>query len=133
MPVERISKSFKDVSMSFTINPLTSDLVALKNESAIARSLRNLILTERGERFFNNNLGSRVNSILFESLDYITASSIKDEIETTIELYEPRVELLGVDCNPDFDSNELNVTIRYNIIGIEAQPQQLSFALQPTR
>lgn len=133
MPVERISKSFKDISMSFQVNPLTYDLIALTNENAIARSLRNLVLTDRGERFFNNNLGSRVNSLLFESLDDITASSIRDEIENTINNYEPRVELISVNATPDYDNNQLNVAIKYYIIGIEAQPQQLSFALQPTR
>ena len=133
MPVQRVSKSFKDISMSFQVNPLTYDLIALTNENAIARSLRNLVLTDRGERFFNNNLGSRVSSLLFESLDDITASSVRDEIENTINNYEPRVELISVDATPDYDNGELNVTIKYYIIGIEAQPQQLSFALQPTR
>jgi hypothetical protein len=133
MPVERVSKSFKDISMSFQVNPLTYDLIALTNENAIARSLRNLVLTDRGERFFNNNLGSRVSSLLFESLDDITASSVRDEIENTINNYEPRVELISVDATPDYDNGELNITIKYYIVGIEAQPQQLSFALQPTR
>jgi len=133
MPVERISKAFKDVSMSFQVSPLTYDIIALKNETAIARSIRNLVLTDRGERFFNNDLGSRVNSILFESLDEISASSAKDEIENTINLFEPRVNLISVDVLPNYDDGELNVTIRYYIVGIDAQPQQLSFALQPTR
>lgn len=133
MPAERISKAFKDVSMSFQVSPLTYDIIALKNETAIARSIRNLVLTDRGERFFNNDLGSRVNSILFESLDEISASSVKDEIENTINLFEPRVSLISVDVLPNYDDGELNVTIRYYIVGIDAQPQQLSFALQPTR
>ena len=85
MPVQRISKSFKDISMSFQVNPLTEDLIAIKNQTAIARSLRNLVLTAPGERFFNNNLGSRVNELLFENMDDITASSIKSEIENTIK------------------------------------------------
>ena len=133
MPLERVSRGFKDISMSFQVNPLTYDLIALTNENAIARSLRNLVLTNRGERFFDNNLGSRVNSLLFESLDDITASSVRDEIENTINNYEPRVELISVDATPDYDNGELNITIRYYIVGIDAQPQQLSFALQPTR
>jgi phage baseplate assembly protein W len=133
MPAERVSKSFRDISMSFQVSPLTYDLIALRNENAIARSIRNLVLTNRGERFFNNDLGSRVNSILFESLDEISASAVKDEIESTINLFEPRVNLISVDVSPNYDSNELGVTIRYFIVGIDAQPQQLSFALQPTR
>ena len=133
MPLERISQGFKDISMSFQVNPLTYDLIALTNENAIARSIRNLVITDKGERFFNNNLGSRVSSLLFESLDDITASSVKDEIENTINNYEPRVELISVTAIPDYDSSELGIIIKYFIVGIDAQPQQLSFALQPTR
>ena len=133
MPAERVSKSFKDISASFQVNPLTYDIIALKNENAIARSVRNLVLTEKGERFFNNSLGSGVNRLLFESIDDITASSIKDEISNTIQNYEPRVDLIGVDVSPNYDNLEFNVTIRYTIVGIDVQPQQLSFALQPTR
>ena len=133
MPLERVSQGFKDISMSFQVNPLTYDLIALTNENAIARSIRNLVITDKGERFFNNNLGSRVSSLLFESLDDITASSVKDEIENTINNYEPRVELISVTAIPDYDSNELGIIIKYFIVGIDSQPQQLSFALQPTR
>ena len=133
MPVQRISRSFKDISMSFKVNPLTDDLIAIKNQTAIARSLRNLVLTSPGERFFNNNLGSRVNQLLFENMDDLTAASIKSEIENTINNYEPRVKLLKTRVSPNPDSNEFDVIITYEIVGIEAQAQQLSFALQPTR
>lgn len=133
MPLQRVSQGFKDISMSFQVNPLTYDLITLTNENAIARSIRNLVITDKGERFFNNNLGSRVSSLLFESLDEITASSVKDEIENTINNYEPRVELISVTAIPDYNSSELGITIKYFIVGIDAQPQQLSFALQPTR
>lgn len=133
MPLERVSKSFKDISLSFQVNPLTYDIIAIKNENAIARSIRNLVLTQPGERFFNNSLGSKVSRLLFETMDDITASSIKDEIQNTITNYEPRVELINVDVSPDYENLEFNVTIRYYIVGIDAQPQQLSFALQPTR
>ena len=133
MPVQRISKSFKDISMSFQVNPLTEDLIAIKNQTAIARSLRNLVLTAPGERFFNNNLGSRVNELLFENMDDITASSIKGEIENTIKNYEPRVKLLSTKVSANPDSYEFDVIITYEIIGIDAQAQQLSFALQPAR
>ena len=133
MPIERVSKSFKDISMSFQINPINSDLIALKNESAIARSIRNLIFTLHGERFFNQNLGSQISRSLFENIDEISASVIKDEISNTINNYEPRVRLLNVIVSPDYDNNNFNVTINYLIVGIDALPQQLSFALQPTR
>ena len=133
MPVQRISRSFKDISMSFKVNPLNDDLIAIKNQTAIARSLRNLVLTAPGERFFNNNLGSRVNQLLFENMDDLTAASIKSEIENTIKNYEPRVKLLKTRVSPNPDSYEFDVIITYEIVGIEAQAQQLSFALQPTR
>ena len=133
MPAQRVSKGFKDISSSFQVNPLTYDLIAIKNETAIARSIRNLVLTYQGERFFNPILGSKVSRLLFESLDEITASAIKDEITVTINNFEPRVNLLAVDVSPDYDNVEFNVTVRYEIIGIDVLPQQLSFALQPTR
>ena len=133
MPVQRISKTFKDISMSFKVNPLNDDLIAVKNTTAIARSLRNLVLTAPGERFFNENLGSNVNNLLFENMDDVTASSIKDEIQNTINNYEPRVKLLKTQVSPNFESLEFDVVIRYQIIGVEAQPQQLSFALEPAR
>ncbi len=133
MPVQRISKTFKDISMSFKVNPLNDDLIAIKNQTAIARSLRNLVLTAPGERFFNENLGSNVNNLLFENMDDVTASSIKDEIQNTINNYEPRVKLLRTQVSPNFETLEFDVVIKYEIIGVEAQPQQLSFALEPAR
>jgi phage baseplate assembly protein W len=133
MPLERISKGFKDLSMTFQVNPLNYDLIALKNESAIARSVRNLVLTQPGERFFNEDLGSGISKSLFENLDEISASIIKDEIKNTINNYEPRVNLIDIIVSPNYDENEFNVTIQYRIVGIDVLPQQLSFALQPTR
>ena len=133
MPLERVSQGFKDLSMSFQVNPLNNDLISIKNETAIARSVRNLIFTLPGERFFNENLGSRVSQTLFENMDEISASVIKDEITNTINNYEPRVDLISVDVSPNYDNNEFNVTINYYIVGIDVLPQQLSFALQPTR
>jgi phage baseplate assembly protein W len=133
MPVERISKGFKDVSASFLVSTLNYDLISLKNENAIARSLRNLVLTLPGERFFNENLGSNVSKSLFDNIDSVSASIIESEIENTIKNYEPRVNLLAVNVVPDFDNNNFDVTITYEIIGIDVLPQQLTFALQQTR
>lgn len=133
MPVERISSQFIDLSMSFQVNPLNYDLITLKNENAIARSIRNLVLTYPGERFFSPNLGSKVSRSLFENIDDISASLIQDEIKNTINNYEPRVKLIGVDVSPDYDNNQFYVTVRYYVVGIDALPQQLSFALQPAR
>ena len=133
MPLERVSKGFKDISMSFEANPLNNDLIGVKNDTAIARSIRNLVLTNPGERFFNPNLGSRVYESLFDNVDEISASSIKDEIEETIINYEPRVKLKDIRVKPDFDNYTFDVTLIYDIIGIDALPQQLNFALQSTR
>ena len=119
--------------MSFQVNPLTDDLIAIKNQTAISRSIRNLVLTTPGERFFNNGIGSRVNDLLFENVNDLTASSVRSEIENTIKNFEPRVKLLSTQVSANADSNEFDVIIRYEIIGIDAQAQQLSFALQPTR
>ena len=133
MPLERVSKGFRDISMTFQVNPLNYDIIGLKNESAIARSVRNLVFTLPGERIFNENLGSKVSRSLFENMDEISASVIQDEIENTIRNYEPRVNLIDVVVSPNYDENEFNVTINYRIVGIDVLPQQLSFALQPTR
>ena len=133
MPLERISRSFKDISLSLQVSPLTFDVLTLKNETAIARSVRNLVLTLPGERFFNPEVGSDISQSLFENIDAISASTIKSQIESTIRSYEPRVSLTKVLVEPNFDNNEFNVTIRYNIIGIDVPPQQLVFVLQPTR
>ena len=133
MPVQRVSKGFRDINMSFKVNPLTYDLIANKNETAIARSIRNLILTAPGERPFNPELGSQVSRLLFEPIDDITTDALKEQIENTINNFEPRVRLRQVVVQPNFDNNEYDISIRYDIIGIEATSQQLSFALQQTR
>ena len=133
MPVERVSRGFKDISSSFKVNPLNEDIITIKNETAIARSLRNLIMTVPGERFFNPLLGSQVTGLLFENIDELTASAIKDEITTTIDNFEPRVDLTEVDVSPNQDNSEFNVTINYEIVGIDVLPQELTLALQPTR
>ena len=119
--------------MSFEVNPINEDLITVKNNTAIARSIRNLVLTTPGERFFNEDLGSRVSEVLFDNLDEISASSIRDEVEETIIKFEPRVKLKDVLVKPNYDNNEFDVTVIYDVIGIEALPQQLNFALQSTR
>jgi len=133
MPLQRVSQGFKDISMSFQSNPLTNDLIALKNESAIARSVRNIVFTLPGEKFFNENFGSRISRSLFENLDSSSSLTIKDEIENSIRNYEPRVSLIDVQVNPDFDNNAFDVIIIYRIVGIDVPAQQLQFVLQPTR
>ena len=133
MPQQRVSQSFKDISMSFETNPLNDDLIALKNSSAIARSIRNIVFTQPGEKFFNPEFGSRVSESLFEIVDEVSSIAIRDEIRSSIINYEPRVRLLDVIVIPNVDDNEMNVTVKYKIIGIDIQPQQLDFVLLPTR
>lgn len=133
MPVERLSRGFKDLSASFQTSPLNNDLISLKNESAIARSVRNLVLTVRGERPFQPILGTGVSRLLFENMDKLTASAIRSEIRTTIENYEPRVEINEILVEPDFERNAFHVTLQYFIIGMDVPEQELTFALEPTR
>ena len=133
MPVQRVSQGFKDISASFKINPLNLDLIALRNENAIARSIRNLVFTLPGEKPFQPNVGCNVTKLLFENLDRLTASSIESEIRNTVNNFEPRVRLTAVIVNPNFDDNLFEVTLKYDIVGIDLPRQQLLFALQPTR
>tara|TARA_B100001057_G_scaffold186596_1_gene187379 strand:+ start:2876 stop:3277 length:402 start_codon:yes stop_codon:yes gene_type:complete len=133
VPVQRVSRGFKDVSATFQVNPINSDVIILKNENAIARSIRNLIFTVPGEKPFAPTLGSNVTALLFENMDLLTASSIKSEIEYTVNNFEPRVNLTDVEVTANIDNNQFDCVIRYEIVGIDVLPQQLTFALQPTR
>jgi phage baseplate assembly protein W len=133
MPLERVKQEFKDISMSFETNPLNDDLIALKNTTAIARSIRNIVFTRPGEKFFNPEFGSRITESLFENMDEVSALAIRDEIENSIKNFEPRVNVREVRVVPDFTNNEMNATIVYEIVGIDVPPQQLDFVLLPTR
>ncbi len=133
MPLERVSQGFKDVSMTFQKHPLTSDILALKNESAIARSVRNIVFTVPGEKFFDEDFGSRISQSLFENINDISANIIRNEIKSSLRLYEPRVNVREVEVNPNFDQNEFNVTIIYEIIGADVPAQELQFVLESTR
>ena len=133
MPLERVSQGFKDVSMTFQKHPLTSDILALKNESAIARSVRNIVFTVPGEKFFDEDFGSRISQSLFENINDISANIIKTEIKSSLKLYEPRVNVREVEVNPNFDQNEFNVIIIYEIIGADVPAQELQFVLESTR
>ena len=133
MPQQRVKRKFKDVSMSFEKNPLNDDLISLSNTSAIARSIRNIVFTSPGEKFFNPDFGSRISESLFENVDDVSALAIEDEIKSSIINFEPRVNLLNTNVVPNPDDNEMNVTIEYEIVGIDIPPQQLDFVLLPTR
>jgi len=129
----RISRSFKDISLSFEPHPVTKDLPILINERAITRSIRNLVETIPKERFFNLNLGSDVRSSLFDFVDFATASVIEDQIKITILNYEPRVSNLKVEVDPKPDRNEFEVTVNFDIIGQEFPTQQFTFIVEATR
>ena len=133
MPIERVSQGFKDISMTFQSNPLNDDLIGLKNANAIARSVRNIVMTYPGEKFFQPDFGSRVSKLLFENVDDITASQIQEEIEFSISNYEPRVSLVNVSVVANNDNASFDATITYDIIGADVAPQELQFALQSTR
>ena len=133
MPLERVSQAFKDISATFQTNPLNDDLIAIKNETAIARSIRNIVFTLPGEKFFDEDFGSDVSRLLFENMTDLTANTLKNQISESISNFEPRVRLIRVTTNPNFDNNEYNVTIQYQIIGIDVPAQQLDFVLQPNR
>ena len=133
MPLERVSQGFRDISMTFQANPLNNDLIGLKNENAIARSVRNIVFTLPGEKFFDEDFGSKISQSLFENIDEISAAEIVDEIEQSLINYEPRINLLNVRAFPNFDNNQFDVRIIYEIIGASVPPQELQFALQSTR
>lgn len=135
MPVvqQRQSRAFKDISLSFKKHPVTNDIISLTNENAIKRSVRNLVETINEERFFNPLIGSRVKESLFEQADNGLLTTLKTQIETTINNFEPRVALTNVSCVHPPNTNNLEVSVSYDIIGQEAQPQEITFILQSTR
>lgn len=133
MALQRVSKGFKDVSFTFKRNPITNDIISIKNETAIARSLRNIVYTIPGEMPFNPEFGTNINRSLFENMDNVSASILNDQIRFSINRFEPRVSLTDVIVEPIFDNNEYNVTIIYDIVGIDVPSQSLSFVLQSNR
>lgn len=133
MTVTRISRSFKDISLSFDAHPITKDIGVLKNANAIIRSIRNLVETINTERFFNSTLGSQVRKSLFEFVDYGTASAIHDQILEVINNYEPRVANVIVQVDPLPDLNQFEITVTFDIIGQELPTQQFTFILEATR
>ena len=135
MPLQRVNNGFKDLSMTFQANPLSRDLIALKNTNAIARSIKNIVFTLPGEKWFNEEFGSRITASLFENINDITANIIVDEITSSIIRYEPRVQLIGegVKAFPNYDNNTFDVIIVYEVIGADVPPQQLEFVLESNR
>jgi phage baseplate assembly protein W len=133
MPVQRVSRGFKDISLSFEPHPVTKDLPVIKNESAILRAVRNLVQTIPTERVFNSALGSEITQSLFEFVDFGTAAVIREQIITSIKNFEPRVTNLVVEVNPQPDLNTFEVDIAFDILGQETPAQQFTFILEATR
>ena len=133
MAIKRVSKAFKDISLSFSPHPVTKDLPILKNESAIRRSVRNIVETIPTEKFFNPEFGSDVYKSLFDFVDFGTATIIQDQIKTSINNFEPRVDNVRVEVDPEPDLNQFEVTIIYDIVGQEFPTQEFTFILEATR
>ena len=133
MAVQRISRAFKDISLSFDPHPVTKDLPVLTNERAIVRSIRNLVETIPNERFFNSTLGTNIRRSLFDFVDYATATVIEDQIRNTVRFYEPRVNNLRVQIDPRPDDNSFDVRVIFDIVGLDVPTQQFSFILEATR
>ena len=131
--VVKISRAFKDISLSFTRHPVTNDVTVLKNEDAIKKSVINLCRTRINERFFNDILGTSIEDSLFETnLDDI-ASFLEREITVLLQNFEPRIALTGVIVESLVDSYELQIRIEYDITGLPFPSQNIDFLLQPTR
>ena len=133
MPLENISRGFKDISLSFLRHPVTNDIGTLSNEDAIKKSVVNLIRTRVGERFFNSLLGSKVESYLFELADSGIVDPLQEEVKTVLSNFEPRVVVRNVNVVLYSENNELDITITYDIVGLSVSTQTINFILQPTR
>lgn len=133
MPLNKISRGFRDISLSFRRHPITNDLVTLKNEDAIKRAVQNLVRTKVGEVFFNDSVGTRLTGALFELATSDLVDPLQTEIETVIDNFEPRVNLKNVVVRSRSEVNTLDVTISYDIVGLSLPTQIINFILEPTR
>ena len=128
-----ISRSFRDISLSFTRHPVTNDVTTLRNEDAIKKSVVNLVRTRTNERFFNELLGTSIGDTLFELNNDYQSDGLKEEIVTLLENFEPRIRLTDVYVDPELDSNNLLIRIEYDIVGLPLPIQNIEFILQPSR
>ena len=133
MAIQRKSRAFKDISLSFSPHPVTKDLPVLANERAITRSVRNLVETIPTERFFNSILGTDIRDSLFENFERSTVMVIEDQVRNTIRNFEPRVGQIGVEVNALMDNNTLEVKVLFEINGLDVPTQSFTFLLEPTR
>ena len=128
-----ISRTFKDISLSFKRHPVTNDIISLKNEDAIKRSVQNIVLTMVGEKAFVPYFGTNVNDSLFNLNTSVEAVGLKEQITTAINNFEPRVDNLNVTVTIDADSNDMYATIEYDIIGLPVPTQVVEVLLFPAR
>ena len=133
MAIQRTSRRFKDISLSFSPHPVTRDLPVLLNERAIVRSVRNLVETIPTERFFDSDLGTDVRASLFENFNATTVTIIEDQVRSTIRRYEPRVDDIGVEVDGLPDRNALDVKVIFTIKGLDIPRQEFNFILESTR
>ena len=129
----KISRAFKDISLSFSKHPVTNDIIALKNEDAIKKSVINLCRTRIDERFFNELLGTTIEDTLFEVVGPDIGSSLEEEISTLLSNFEPRVDVSSVYVDTEQDHHGLYITIKYYIVGVPLPTQTIEFLLQPNR
>ena len=129
----KVSRAFKDISLSFKKHPVTNDVTVLRNEDAIKKSVINLTRTRINERFFNELLGTSIADNLFENMGSGLETALEEEISTLLKNYEPRIELNSVYVIANQDSNELSIQVDYNIVGLPIPSQTIEFLLQPTR
>ena len=128
-----ISRSFKDISLSFKRHPVTNDVLILKNDDAIKKSVINLCRTSITDRFFNDLLGTSIEASLFELNHGELAGPLEEEIKVLLKNFEPRINVTDVIVDTETDSNGLYISVKYNIIGLPIAPQNIEFLLQPTR
>jgi len=133
MAINRKSRAFKDISLSFSPHPVTKDLPVLSNERAIIRSVRNLVETIPTERFFNPILGTDVRDTLFGNYDRAEVMMLEDQIRETLGNFEPRVSNVGATVKARPDDNNLDITVFFDINGLDIPTQTFSFILEPTR
>tara|TARA_B100000508_G_C11323926_1_gene210845 strand:- start:38 stop:442 length:405 start_codon:yes stop_codon:yes gene_type:complete len=133
VPSQTFSKGFNDISLSFKRHPVTNDIVLLRNEDAIKKSVQNLVRIVLGEVFFDRLLGTNIEKSLFELSTLNLSDDIRSEIETTINNNEPRVQLTGIGVDVTPDDNALDIKIEYSIVGMSAPTQSINFILEPNR
>ena len=125
--------TFKDLSVTFTKHPVSADLVQVKDKAAVVQSISNLLLTNKGERPFQPELGCDLRNMLFEPLDYATSAQIKSVVAEVINKYEPRVKVVNIYCFPDYDNNGYEVELSYTLVGRDDNAITVDFFLERTR